>query len=94
MAEYVEYVVGKKGLGSTTYFIASKEDGGGWVAGFFPAYMAPNPGEDSDEMIFQLANPDHTITGDSKEDAEGKLRAWIEATYTILERRTQRAEPD
>ena len=93
MSAFVEYVVGKKGLGSTTYFIASKEDGAGWVAGFFPAYMAPTPGEDSDEMIFQLANPDHTITGASKEDAEQKLRDWIEATYEVLERRTQRVEP-
>ncbi len=94
MAEFVEYVVEKKGIGSTTYFIASKEDGAGWVSGFFPAYMAPTPGEDPDEMIFQLANPDHTVTGASKEEAEGKLRDWIEATYKILERRAQRVAPE
>ena len=89
VSKFVEYVVEKKGLGSTTYFIASKEDGDGWIAGFFPAYMAPDP-EESDEMIFDLANPDNTMTGASKEEAEQKIRDWVEATYGILERRTKR----
>lgn len=90
MAEIVEYVVEKKGLGSTTYFIASMEDGGQWIAGFFPAYMAPTPGEDPDEIIFQLANPDHTVTAPTREQAEQSLREWVEKSYAILERRTQR----
>ncbi len=89
---YVEYVVEKSGLGKVVYFIAAKEDGDGWTAGFFPAYMAPSPGEDTDEDIFDLANPDHTATGPTKEAAEEALRAWIEETYKgrIHERRAQR----
>jgi len=90
MSKIVEYVVEKRGLGPTTYFIASKQDGEEWIAGFFPAYMAPNPGEDSDEMIFDLANPDHTIAGASQDEAEQKIRDWIESSYKVLERRTQR----
>ena len=89
MAPFVEYVVEKKGLGSTTYFIASKEDGDGWITGFFPAYMAPDP-DDTDEMIFDLANPDHTITGPSREEVEQKMRDWVEQHYTVIERRTER----
>jgi len=89
VASFVEYVVEKKGLGSTTYFIASKEDGAGWIAGFFPAYMAPDP-DDTDEMIFDLANPDHTITGATQEEVESRLRDWVEANYKVLERRTER----
>ena len=89
MSKLVEYVVEKKGLGSTTYFIASKEDGDGWLAGFFPAYMAPDP-EDVDDMIFDLANPDITMTGATQDEAEQKVRDWVESNYTILERRTQR----
>jgi hypothetical protein len=89
---YVEYVVEKSGLGKVVYFIASKDDGAEWIAGFFPAYMAPNPGEDSDEDLFDLANPDHTVTGASKEAAEEKLRSWVEEKYKdrIHERREKR----
>jgi len=89
VSKFIEYVVEKKGLGSTTYFIASKEQGDGWIAGFFPAYMAPDP-EETDDMLFDLANPDHTLTGATREDAEQKIRDWVERTYTILERRAQR----
>jgi len=89
VSSIVEYVVEKKGLGPTTYFIASKEDGDGWIAGFFPAYMAPDP-DDTDEMIFDLANPDNTMTGATRDEAEQKIRDWVERNYTILERRTER----
>ena len=89
MSNHVEYVVEKKGLGPTAYFIAAKEEGGEWVAGFFPAYMAPDPGDD-DDMIFDLANPDHTSTGASKEEAENNMRDWIEKNYKVIERRSER----
>lgn len=85
-----EYVVEKPNLGKVAYFIASKEEGDGWIAGFFPAYMAPDPGSETDEEIFDLANPDHTITGPTQEAAENALRAWIEQSYKIVERRAQR----
>lgn len=88
MSKPVEYVVEKKGIGETTYFIASRQEGEDWIAGFFPAYMAPDP-EDMD-MIFELANPDNTITASSQEEAEDKLREWVEASYTIVERRDKR----
>ena len=89
---YVEFVFEKSGLGKVAYFIASKEEDDGWVAGLFPAYMAPTPGEDSDEDIFNLSNPDHTVTGATKEAAEESLRAWVEETYKdrVFERRTKR----
>ncbi len=90
MSRIVEYVVEKKGLGPTTYFIACREEGGAWVAGFFPAYMAPDPDEDSEDMIFDLANPDHTVSAATREEAEDEIRKWIEATYQIIERRTER----
>jgi hypothetical protein len=85
-----EYVVEKQGIGKVTYFIASREEGEGWIAGFFPAYMAPDPGEDDDDDLFDMANPDHTVTGDSKDAAEDALRKWIEETYTVHERRAER----
>jgi len=89
---YVEYAIEKSGLGKVVYFIALKEEGDEWVAGFFPAYMAPTPGEDSDEDIFNLSNPDHTVTGPTREAAADTLRAWIEETYKgkIHERREKR----
>ena len=90
MSKFVEYVVEKKGLWPTTYLIASREQGGEWIAGFFPAYMAPDPDEDSDDMIFDLANPDHTVTAPSQEEAREKLRLWVEENYQIIERRTER----
>jgi len=90
MSAFIEYVVEKKGLGATTYFIACREEGGEWIAGFFPAYMAPDPDEDSEEMIFDLANPDHTVTAATREEAQTRLREWVESTYEILERRTER----
>lgn len=89
MSKFIEFVVEKKGLGSTTYFIYSKEEGDGWIAGFFPAYMAPVPSE-VDEMIFDLANPDKTLTGATKDEAEQSLRDWVEKTYTVIERRLER----
>lgn len=89
MARYVEYLVEKKGLGSTTYFIYAKQDGDGWLAGFFPAYMAPDPSE-VDDLIFDLANPDHTVTGSTKDEAEDRMREWVESKYSILERRLER----
>lgn len=89
MSKPVEYVVEKKGIGPTVYFIASKQDGEEWIAGFFPAYMAPDP-EEVDEMIFDLANPDHTITATSRDEAEDRLREWVEASYHVIERRDQR----
>lgn len=92
MSKFVEYVVEKPGIGSTTYFIASKEDADGWIAGFFPAYMAPDPDE-VDDMIFDLANPDQTFTGATRDEAEQKIRDWVERKHKILERRTQRARP-
>jgi len=89
---YVEYVVEKSGLGKVVYFIAIKEEGDECVAGFFPAYMAPTPGEDSDEDIFNLSNPDHTVSGPTREAAADNLRAWVEETYKgkIHERRAKR----
>ncbi len=90
----VEYVVEKSGIGKVTYFIASRDEGDRWIAGFFPAYMSPNPGEDSEDEIFDLANPDHTVTGASREEAEKALRDWIEATFKIHERRDQRQPLD
>lgn len=90
MMSYVEYVVEKSGLGKAVYFIASRDQGGEWIAGLFPAYMAPTPGEDSDEEIFDMAHPEHTVTGASKEEAEETLRKWIEETFTVHERRTER----
>lgn len=87
---YKEYVVEKQGLGKIVYFIAAREVESGWVAGFFPAYMAPNPGEDSDDEMFDIANPDHTEGGPTQEAAEEALRAWVEKTYTVHERRTER----
>ncbi|HEY3177022.1 MAG TPA: hypothetical protein VGK94_14805 [Candidatus Polarisedimenticolia bacterium] len=92
MPQFVEYVVEKAGIGSTTYFIASKEEGDGWISGFFPAYMAPDPDE-VDEMIFDLANPDQTFTGATQDEAEQRIRDWVERKYKILERRTQRKRP-
>ncbi len=92
---YVEYVIEKSGLGKVVYFVASREEGGAWVAGFFPAYMSPDPDEDSDDEIFDLAHPDHTVSGPTREEAESELRGWIEATYEgkIHERRTERRAP-
>jgi hypothetical protein len=87
---YVEYVVEKSGLGKIVYFIAAREEGSGWIAGFFPAYMSPDPGEDSEEDLFDLANPDHTETGPTREAAEENLRTWVERTYTVHERRAER----
>ncbi|MBI3449683.1 MAG: hypothetical protein HY049_12310 [Acidobacteria bacterium] len=89
---YVEYVVEKSGIGKVVYFIAVKEDGDGFMAGFFPAYMAPTPGEDSDEDLFDLANPDHTVTGPTREGAMDNLRKWVEEKFAgkIHERRTTR----
>lgn len=87
---FVEYVVEKSGLGKVTYFIASKQEGDGWLAGFFPAYMSPSPGEESDEEIFDLANPDHTVTGPTRQAAEDALRAWVEQHYKVHERHPQR----
>jgi hypothetical protein len=89
---HVEYVVEKSGLGKVVYFIASRQEDGEWIAGFFPAYMAPDPGEDTDDELFDLANPDHTVTGPTKEEAVNALRDWIEETYKgkIHERREQR----
>ena len=87
---FVEYVVEKRGLEKVVYFVASREEGDGWIAGFFPAYMAPNPGDETDEEIFDMANPDHTVTGPTKQAAEDALRAWIEQHYTVHDRRTER----
>jgi len=88
----VEFVIEKSGLGKVVYFIASKEEGDGWMAGLFPAYMAPTPGEDSDEDLFNLAHPDYTVTGPTKDAAEDALRAWVEEKYKgkVHERRTTR----
>jgi hypothetical protein len=86
----VEYVVEKSGVGKVVYFIACREEGDQWVAGFFPAYMSPDPGDDTEDEIFDLANPDHTVTGPSREAAQSALREWIEATFTVHERREQR----
>jgi len=85
-----EYVIEKQGIGKVVYFIASREEDEGWVAGFFPAYMAPDPGEETDEEMFDIANPDHTITGPTREAAEQALRDWVEKTYTVHERREER----
>jgi len=91
---HVEYVVEKSGIGKVTYFIACRDEGDRWIAGFFPAYMAPDPNEDSQDEIFDLANPDHTVTGKSREEAVKALRDWIEANFTIHERREQRQSLD
>ena len=89
MSDTVEYLIQKKGIGPTAYFIYSKQEGDSWIAGFFPAYMGPDPDE-VDEMIFDLANPDHTTTGDSREEAEQNLRKWVEENLEIVERRSER----
>jgi hypothetical protein len=89
----VEYVVEKSGVGPVTYFIAARDEGGQWIAGFFPAYMSPDPDEDAEDEIFDLANPDHTVTGASREQAVAALQEWIEANYTVVERREQRSSP-
>jgi hypothetical protein len=91
---YVEYVIEKRGLGKVPYFIAVKEEGEGWIAGLFPAYMAPNPGEDSDEDIFDLAMPDHTLTAPTREAAIAAIQAWVEEKYKgqIHDRRAQRVK--
>jgi hypothetical protein len=72
------------------YFIASREEDGQWVAGLFPSYMSPDPGEDSDEEMFDISHPEHTVTGPTREAAEEALREWIEQSYTVHERRTER----
>ena len=90
----VEYVVEKSGVGKVTYFIACRDEGDHWIAGFFPAYMSPDPDEDSEEEIFDLANPDHTVTGPTREEAAKSLREWIEASFTVHERREQRQPPE
>lgn len=90
----VEYVVEKKGVGQVTYFIAARDEGDHWIAGFFPAYMSPDPDEDTEEEIFDLANPDHTVNGPSREEAVQALREWIEDNYTVIERRERRQSSD
>ena len=90
----VEYVVEKKGVGKVTYFIACRDNGDGWIAGFFPAYMSPDPDEDSEAEMFDLANPDHTVTAATREEAAEALRVWIEANYTVVERRESRSTGD
>jgi hypothetical protein len=56
--------------------------------------MAPNPGEDSDEDVFDLAMPDHTIAAPTREAALAAIRSWVEENYKdkIHERRTQRVK--
>ena len=89
MSDTVEYLIEKKGIGPTAYFIFAKQEGDGWIAGLFPSYMGPDPDE-VDEMIFDLANPDHTTTGATKEKAEEALRTWVEENHQVHERRSER----